>query len=75
MYGTKICDDCIRTKKLFDDHAIKYEFIDITDDEKATGTALKLSKGLHVTPVLLFPDGLVLLEPMDKDLIELLNLN
>lgn len=74
MYGTPTCDDCRRTKEVLAKHKVPYEFFDINSDDEALDTLLKLSDGQHKTPVLLLPDGKVLIEPSNKELITALNL-
>ena len=74
MYGTPTCDDCRRSKEVFAKYNVTYEFFDINTDEAALDKLFELSNCEHRTPVILFPDGKVLIEPSNKELIETLNL-
>ncbi len=74
MYGTPTCDDCRRSKEVLEKHKVPYEFFDINTDEEALNKLLELSNGEHRTPVILFPDGKILIEPSNKELIETLSL-
>jgi mycoredoxin len=74
VYGTQTCDDCIRTKKLFSEYAVDYEFIDIAKDPMAAEYVLKVNNGAIITPVILLPDGKTLSEPSNQQLIEVLHL-
>lgn len=68
MYGTPTCDDCIRTKKFFAEHAVAYDFVSIAEDHEAVKIVEKLNNGAHSTPTLVFPDGSVLTEPSNQEL-------
>ena len=74
VYGTKTCDDCIRTKKLFADYNVPYEFIDIAISEEATKFVEDANKGAFQTPVLVLENGEILIEPSNQVLIEKLRL-
>jgi len=63
MYGTKWCPDCIRAKKVFEQHGTPYKWIDIEEDREAVAIVLDINKGHRIVPTILFPDGAVLIEP------------
>jgi len=68
MYGTTWCPDCTRSKRVFATHEIKYTFIDIDEEAWAADEVVKLNGGNKSVPTIVFPDGIVLVEPSDQDL-------
>lgn len=67
MYGAMWCKDCRRSKALLDLHGISYDDIDLTEHPERAAEAEALS-GRPNIPVIVFDDGLVLVEPTDDDL-------
>jgi len=68
IYGTHWCPDCHRAKRFFESRGIPYRWYDIEDDGEAFKRAEALRKGYKRVPILLFPDGSVLIEPSDAAL-------
>ncbi|MBA4394957.1 MAG: NrdH-redoxin [Desulfobacca sp.] len=68
MYGTKWCSDCIRAKKVLEQHGIAYKWIDIEADKEAVAYVLKVNNGHRVVPTIIFPDGSILIEPSNQAL-------
>ena len=68
VYGTTWCPDCVRSKQVLARHAVQYEWIDISSDEKARAYVEKVNRGNRSVPTIVFPDGSVLVEPSNADL-------
>ena len=67
VYGADWCGDCRRAKRMLDRTGTAYEYIDIEEDAEAKEEAIRLS-GRRRIPVILFPDGDILVEPNDPEL-------
>lgn len=67
MYGTGWCGDCTRSKATLKRADQPFVYIDIEADEAAAVRAQELS-GAKRIPVIVFPDGDVLVEPSDPTL-------
>ncbi len=68
MYGTTWCPDCIRAKQVLNKHSIAFVFHDIGSDKEALTYVEKVNRGMRSVPVILFPDGSVLVEPSNAEL-------
>lgn len=68
MYGTAWCGDCKRVKKFFGEHRVRYEFVDIDQDQEGLGIVEETNRGKRIIPTILFPDGSVLAEPSNAEL-------
>ncbi len=66
MYGTTWCGDTKRAKKIFEEHHIDFEWINIDKDSEASKRVQELNNGFKSVPTIIFPDGSILVEP-DKD--------
>ena len=65
VYGAGWCPDCRRSKRFLDAREIRYEQV----DTGATGVRDDLrAAGYPAIPVIVFPDGRVLMEPSDAEL-------
>ena len=69
MYGTPTCGDCILAKQVFAENSIAYDYIDISNDEKATQKVIELNNGIRRIPVIVFEDKSILVEPNREELI------
>lgn len=69
LYGATWCNDCKRSKDLLDELNVKYNFINIDKDEEATKKVVEFNNGLRVIPTIVLPDGKVLTEPSNKELL------
>lgn len=67
VYGADWCGDCLRAKRTLDRVGAEYEYIDVDADQGAKEEAIRLS-GRRNIPVILFPEGDVLVEPTDPEL-------
>ncbi|NCQ54714.1 MAG: NrdH-redoxin [Candidatus Pacebacteria bacterium CG10_big_fil_rev_8_21_14_0_10_42_12] len=69
FYGAPWCGDCVRAKAFLDSKNVKYEYIDIEQDEAAVEKVIELNNGNRSIPTILFPDGTVLTEPSNEQLL------
>jgi len=69
MYTTAWCVDCWRAKQVMYSMHVDYTEIDITNDEEATETVVRLNHGYCSVPTLVFPDGSVMTEPSTTALV------
>ena len=67
VYGADWCGDCRRAKRMLDNMDASYAYIDVDADLDAKAEAIELS-GRKNIPVIVFPDGHVLVEPTDPEL-------
>ena len=67
VYGADWCGDCIRAKRMLDRTGTDYEYIDVELDAEAKEEAIRLS-GRRRIPVIVFPNGDILVEPNDPEL-------
>jgi mycoredoxin len=63
LYGTNWCGGSRRTKKLFDDNKIEYQYIDIDKDKSAQAIVEGINHGNRSVPTIVFPDGTTMTEP------------
>jgi mycoredoxin len=69
IYGTAWCGDCRLAKRLLDDHAVPYRWVDIDGDAAGEELVLRLGGGRRIVPTILLPDGQVLTEPTGSALL------
>ncbi|MGH2711804.1 MAG: glutaredoxin family protein [Actinomycetota bacterium] len=67
VYGADWCGDCRRAKRMLDNMDAAYEYIDVDVDLDAKTEAIRIS-GRKRIPVIVFPEGDVLVEPTDPEL-------
>jgi glutaredoxin len=68
VYGADWCGDCIRAKRVLDARNVGYEWIDVDVQAGAAQEALEAARGRRNIPVVVFPDGSVLVEPTSPEL-------
>jgi mycoredoxin len=68
VYGADWCGDCIRAKRLLETRGAEYEWIDVDVQAGAAQEAVQLANGRKNIPVIVLPDGTVLVEPTDPEL-------
>ena len=66
VYGTTWCPDCVRAKRVLTDKSVAFDWIDISNDEKARNYVEKVNNGNRSVPTIVFPDGSVLVEPSNR---------
>lgn len=69
VYGTTWCGDCLRAKRLLDAQGVRYTWIDVDKHPEAEEAVLRLNRGMRSVPTILFPDGSVLVEPSNRELL------
>ena len=74
VYGTEWCGDCKRAKKVLDERYVNYNWTDIEKEPKLMEYVKQLNNGKSIVPTIVFPDGSILVEPSNVQLIEKLNL-
>lgn len=65
VYGADWCPDCLRSKRLLDRLAVAYDYLDVDADDAARAEMSRLTGGRQSIPVVVFPDGHLLVEPPD----------
>ena len=70
VYGAVWCPDCKRAKQFFGDQRIQYFNVDIDDDPKSVAFIEKINEGKRIIPTILFPDGSILVEPSNANLLK-----
>ena len=71
VYGADWCPDCTRTKRALDGAGADYVYRDLVAEPEAAAEAEAIS-GRKNIPVVVLPDGVVLVEPSDPELLEAL---
>jgi mycoredoxin len=68
VFGADWCGDCIRAKRVLERTGAAYEWIDVEVQAGAAAEARERARGRTNIPVIVFPDGRVLVEPSDPEL-------
>ncbi len=68
VYGADWCPDCTRTKRALDAVGADYVYRDLVAEPEAAAEAESIS-GRKNIPVVVLPDGVVLVEPSDAELL------
>lgn len=71
FYGADWCPDCTRTKRALDAAGADYVYRDLVAEPEAAAEAERIS-GRKNIPVVVLPDGGILVEPSDRELLEAL---
>ncbi|MCU1639802.1 MAG: hypothetical protein JWN03_77 [Nocardia sp.] len=72
LYGADWCGDCRRAKTWLRENNIPFTDIDVEHDDAARDKAIALADGRKNIPVVVIPDGTVLIEPTNAQLAEAL---
>lgn len=67
VYGADWCGDCRRAKSFLDAAGADYAWIDVERDPAKAAEARRIGGSTRI-PVVVFPDGSVLVEPSDAEL-------
>lgn len=73
VYGTDWCGDCHMAKRILDQHAIPYQWINIGDNEDARLYVEQVNNGKRIIPIIVFPDQSILVEPSPLKIMEKLS--
>ena len=68
LYGTNWCSDCKRSKKFLGEQRVRYEFINIDEDQEGMAFVQQLQNGGMSIPTIVFADGTHLIEPTNAEL-------
>ena len=68
VYGAMWCGDTRMARRVLDDRAFPYEWVDVDSDAEALAYVKEVSSGMASIPVLAFDDGEVLVEPSESEL-------
>ena len=68
VYGAPWCPDCTRTKQFLGEQRLRYNWIDIDQDEGARAYVQRVNEGKQIIPTIIFTDGSVLIEPSNAEL-------
>jgi len=74
VYGTTWCSDCRRAKDLMDTYGIEYNWTNIEEDPYSQNLVKEINSGKSIVPTIVFPDGSILVEPSNIELIRKLDL-
>ena len=74
VYGAEWCGDCHRTRALFDQYSVAYDYLDIDADPAAKAAMLELVDGRNAIPTIVFTDGSIMQEPSNDELLTKLDL-
>lgn len=66
VYGADWCSDCRNTRRFLDRERVPYRYVDVVADP--TAQALLEAAGLRAIPVVVTPDGVVMMEPSTSEL-------
>lgn len=70
VYGTTWCGDCLRTRRVLDRENISFKFINIECDPDGRAYVASVNHGNLSVPTIVFPDGSLLVEPHERELLE-----
>ena len=62
VYGADWCSDCINAKNFLNSKEVKFEYIDITDNEEAIALIEQINNGRRIIPTL-DVDGVIYTNP------------
>jgi mycoredoxin len=68
LFGAEWCGDCRRTKSWLRRHAVPFDEFDTDSDPEIRSRASELAGGRTNIPVVVTPDGTVLVEPTSVEL-------
>ncbi|MCO5198346.1 MAG: NrdH-redoxin [Anaerolineae bacterium] len=74
MYGTDWCSDCHRARRILDEQSVDYVRIDIDRHPEARALVAHINDGQARVPTIVFPDGSLLVEPSNRELLRKLAL-
>ena len=75
VYGAPWCPDCKRAKQFLGDQRIRYNWVDIDQDETGRHYVQQANDGKQIIPTIEFEDGSILVEPTNAELAAKLGIN
>ncbi|MEN8614277.1 glutaredoxin domain-containing protein [Dehalogenimonas sp. THU2] len=70
LYGTTWCSHTRRSRAILDRQNVIYTWFDIEADKEACAFVEQTNRGNRSVPTIVFPDGVILVEPEDSELID-----
>ncbi|HNP85916.1 MAG TPA: glutaredoxin domain-containing protein [Kouleothrix sp.] len=74
VYGTSWCGDCRRALRVFDQHQVAINYVNIEENDDARDYVKKVNNGNQSVPTIVFPDGSIMVEPSSAALAQKLTL-
>ena len=71
VYGADWCSDCVTAKRFLESKGVDFEYIDITDNQKAIILVEQINNGRRVIPTLMV-DGVSFTNPGINGLMKIL---
>ena len=71
VYGADWCSDCVTAKRFLESKGVDFEYIDITDNQKAIVLVEQINNGRRVIPTLMV-DGVSFTNPGINGLMKIL---
>lgn len=68
LYGADWCGDCRRAKVWLRENNVPFTEVDVENDDAARDRAIEIANGRKNIPVLVLPNGTVLIEPTNAQL-------
>lgn len=68
VYGAPWCPDCTRAKQFLGEQRVRYDWIDIDQNEDARAYVQEVNDGKQIIPTIIFEDGSLLVEPSNSEL-------
>lgn len=69
VYGTRWCSHSRRSRQLLEQHGVDYQWVDIDQDSAARDFVQETNQGFRSVPTIVFPDGSILVEPSQAELL------
>ena len=69
LYGTVWCSGTWFARSLLDEQQISYQWVDIDQDPQAAVYVEEINRGHRSVPTIIFPDGSILVEPSQSELV------
>ena len=68
VYGAPWCPDCRQSKQFLGEQRVRYNWVDIDQDEEGRRRVQELNDGKQIIPTIIFEDGSILVEPSNAEL-------
>jgi len=75
VYGAPWCPDCRQSKQFLGEQRVRFNWVDIDEDEAGRKRVQELNDGKQIIPTIIFEDGLILVEPSNAELAAKLGIN
>ena len=75
VYGAPWCPDWKQSKQFLSEQRIRFNWVNIDDDEEGRNKFQELNDGMQIIPTIVFEDGPILVEPSNADLAAKLGIN